>query len=738
MMANSSTTYIGLWKWYRVNLRGSYGQLGFTFLLIGIMLATQAVVPLQVESILHHGEWDSTAVGILIALVILMMVTGHFGHLGAHDLAVHSGERLRNRVFDRLMHGRSEGINTLVRPSIVSRHTTDVSNVSGGFELTVGYGIPAVIKIIQSLVILIIIAPRAGVAMVVAVILFIVIRHLIGKQMLQADRQALEAGSSLGEVVDEAITSTKQISGLHLIRWIEGRFSSRNGDLAHAEHRQGILATRLLTSAHGAGLIGLVVVVMLAISSSTEEIAVVAASLLYIEAVVAGLEVLPTWIKSLQLAVASRRRIDEILIDAATPASEPLIDLSSKRIELTGESLGVSPGSIVGLVTTPDIDIDTLMSVFAGNDNPLDWRMTTDGHLIRLSHVNPEIQQVTAEPLTVNASPMAYFRGVVDDIEESRGIELLQAVGLQELVERRFEEIGPAGNRLTVNQRQRLALACALAAAPRVLLLGPILALADAETAMPLIASLRGQGIELIVIATRDVDVAHEVSRLIFADGSGVTTGSHQDLLVNNPRYARLWEGRLLTSDVDLSVLGLGEEAGDSLYAKLVTEHFEPGTPLYRTGDPADRVIFVISGHIEIATRDAQGNSRRVAVLAPGMHCGDLRLTVGEKRAEDATAVDNAVVRSLSRGAISAGMSGMLDRAPSERKIVSLILRAGSLSVPELEAELTDMDPAELQKALDLLRQDGAIKEVDGVMSVVQKRAVKSGAAEILDRIGGL
>ena len=113
-------------------------------------------------------------------------------------------------------------------------------------------------------------------------------------------------------------------------------------------------------------------------------------------------------------------------------------------------------------------------------------------------------------------------------------------------------------------------------------------------------------------------------------------------------------------------------------------------------------------------------------------------MTVGEKRAEDATAVDNAVVRSLSRGAISAGMSGMLDRTPTERKIVSLILRAGSLSVPDLEAELADMDPAELHKALDLLRQDGAIREVDGVMSVVQKRAVKSGAAEILDRIGGL
>jgi hypothetical protein len=48
------------------------------------------------------------------------------------------------------------------------------------------------------------------------------------------------------------------------------------------------------------------------------------------------------------------------------------------------------------------------------------------------------------------------------------------------------------------------------------------------------------------------------------------------------------------------------------------------------------------------------------------------------------------------------------------------------------------MEPTELRKALDLLRQDGAVRESDGMLSVVQKRAVKSGAADILDRIGGL
>jgi len=735
-MAHSSSSYAGLWRWYRVNLRGTTRVFAGTIFLLVVMLATQAVVPLQVESILHHGEWSTNAVAILLTLVIVQLVSGHWGHLGAHDLTITSGTVLRERVFDRLMRGKSEGSVSLMRSSIVARHTTDVDNVAEAFEQTLAYGIPSIVRIIISMSLLTVIAPNAGLTMFIAVILFIVIRHFIGRAMLKADREALEARTRVGEVVDEAVTSAKPISGLHLIRWMEARYHKRNEKFAHAWHRQGVLSTRLITGAHSAGLAGLIVVVIIAVGMGEDEIAVVAASLLYIESVVKGLEALPVWIRSLQLALESRNRIDQLILDSEIPP--PLVDLRHLRTDITLDALGVEPGSVIGIVATPEIDIDSYLSILTGSVDPADWRMSTDGHLLRLPHVNTHVQHVTAEPLTINASPMSFLRAMDADITEEQVGELLEVVGLPELVDRRFEEIGPAGNRLTVNQRQRLEVACALAAAPEVLFIGPILALADSDTALPLIASIRARGIGIVVLTARDVDVAHDVSRLIFVDSRGTQVGTHQELLVADTAYSRLWESRLLTTDVDLSVLGLGDDAGESLYAKLVTERFEPGMPLYRAGDPADRVIFVISGHVEIATRDAEGNSRRVAVLAPGMHCGDLRLTMGEQRVEDATAVDDVVVRSLSRGAISAGMSGMLDRTPEERKIVSAILRAGSVSQDQLQEILPEMQPTELRKALDLLRQDGAVRETDGILSVVQKRAVKSGAADILDRIGGL
>ena len=110
----------------------------------------------------------------------------------------------------------------------------------------------------------------------------------------------------------------------------------------------------------------------------------------------------------------------------------------------------------------------------------------------------------------------------------------------------------------------------------------------------------------------------------------------------------------------------------------------------------------------------------------PGNHCGDLRLTVGETRAESVWALTPLVVRSLSREAITAGITGLLDRTPTERRMVTSILRSGSGTVEELRLRLPDIDSRLFDSSLALLLKDGAVSELDGILSAVQKAADKN------------
>jgi CRP-like cAMP-binding protein len=198
-----------------------------------------------------------------------------------------------------------------------------------------------------------------------------------------------------------------------------------------------------------------------------------------------------------------------------------------------------------------------------------------------------------------------------------------------------------------------------------------------------------------VVITARTAEVAASMDLMIFATATSMRMGTHEDLLLESPEYSQLWLSRLSSMDVDLSVLGIDEASQGSLLTRLVTERYGTGDTIYREGAPADRIIFTVSGQIEIHATDLTGVERRVAVMGPGNHCGDLRLTPGE-------------------------------------------LRAGPSTLDELRDLLADIYESDIDSALSLLKSDGAIAEDSGRFRTVQTRAAKTGVADILDKIGGM
>lgn len=731
------TAFRSLIRWYRPYLKGSGLIFVVGVMLTIIMLTCQAVIPLVLESLLHHGHWDYW-VYILIGLIIAQLVVGYFAHIAGHSIAVHSANRLRNHIFSATLANRTMNGQELVRSSIVSHHTSDVDHLSKAFEETFTSGMPGVFRILLSLSLLTYIEWRAGIAMIIATCVFLIIRNAIGKNLIVLDRAKLDASSQVGESVDEALTSSRNIAGIQMFGWAATRFEARSLRLNDAAHHQGIAVARLFTAAHAAGLAGLLFVVLFALTSGQEMLAAVAAALLYVEGVVRGLEALPPWIRSIQLALVSRIRVDQVLLDSAQEEENLRAFVQDIDASLTLAALDFPSGALIGLVTDANLEPSTVLSILATGTEDNNWRETYDGYFIRKPGVNPDVYLVPEDATGFNASLREQFLAVREDLNDNTIASLLSDVGLGELAtgDKALDlPLGPGAARLSPNERQRLMLALGLAAQPRVLLIGPLIAFSDSDTAMPLLNGVRKHHIPQVVITMKNPSWAHAVDSVLYCSKASHTTGTHEELLVSTPSYAEIWSSRLNTTDVDLSSIGIPAGQTETLMTRLLTERFETGDFIYRQGAAADRVVFIISGKVEIATNTATGDTRRVAVLGPGNHCGDLRLTVGEERNENAIAMETTVTRSLSREAISAGMMGLLDRTPAERRIVSSILREGSLTFEELSARLTEFDTSDLASAIDLLLSDRALRNNDGTYSVVQKRAVKAGSRAILDKL---
>ena len=740
-------------RWAGPYLRDMKLLLTLTIAATVIVLICQALIPLKVEHLLHEGEGPINDIYTLVALIVLQLIATYVSHRGGHHVATLASTALRNAIFEKMLKGKALRQDGLVRSSVVSRHTSDVDRISEALEKTIVEGAPALVRIAQSLIILTWIEPTTGIAMTIAAGAFLILRSIIGRSMLVVDRDRLDASSRVGETVDESITAAHVLAGLHLGTWQRTRFRKMTNRLAEKTELQGIKIAQLVVSANAAGLVGLTVVLINALGSDENTLAIVAASLLYIEGVVKGLEVLPAWVRAVQQGVVSTRRVDMILLGKdriEVPHSEDApgnlgLELSDVTFEfesgvtLSDINVKIPTDCIVGLVTPPGTEPDALLSLLSGDENPAVGRVLFDGLDVRMPGVNPNVWYVPVESVAFNASVLEQLSAVKPDITTANSLDLLAKVGLTHLLEidgGLHDRLGPGSSRLSRAERQRLSLAIALLAKPEALLIGSLFALNDADTALPLINLIRDAHFKTTVMCIRHPEVAASVDIIAFAHQGGISIGTHKDLLAKEPAYTQLWEQRLNFEEVDLSVLGISEENIEGLHTRLVTERYSAGDAIYRQGEAADRIYFTIAGRIEISTTNPDGSNNRVAVMGPGNHIGDLRLTTGERRAENATALDDCVLRSLSREAISAGLTGLLDRTPTERRIVTALLRDGSCSAEELKQRLSDVEAEQIDSAIALLTNDGALRVSGDQLAVVQKRSVKAGSRDLLDRLG--
>jgi ATP-binding cassette subfamily B protein len=110
--------------------------------------------------------------------------------------------------------------------------------------------------------------------------------------------------------------------------------------------------------------------------------------------------------------------------------------------------------------------------------------------------------------------------------------------------------VGERGLTVSGGQRQRLALARALAGRPRILVLDDVFASVDAATEEAIVSALRSSG-RTILVMTHRLRVAQAADRVVvLEDGRVVATGDHATLLAAGGLYARLWRRQQLEEEI--------------------------------------------------------------------------------------------------------------------------------------------------------------------------------------------
>ena len=235
------------------------------------------------------------------------------------------------------------------------------------------------------------------------------------------------------------------------------------------------------------------------------------------------------------------------------------------RAVLSGVSARVEPGQVLALVGPTGAGKSTLIDLLPRLFDPPPGTVFVDGIDVRdlpLETLRGAIGYVPQEPLLFSETVAGNVAFGAGGTAGGNGAAVADAVAVAQLdadvagFPRGLEtEVGERGITLSGGQKQRAALARAILADPRILILDDALSAVDTHTEEAILVRLRE-----VMRQRTTILVAHRISTvrdadliLVLDDGRVVERGTHAELVARDGLYAGLYRKQLLEEALDES-----------------------------------------------------------------------------------------------------------------------------------------------------------------------------------------
>ncbi len=223
---------------------------------------------------------------------------------------------------------------------------------------------------------------------------------------------------------------------------------------------------------------------------------------------------------------------------------------SDKEPILTDFNLLIQPGETLALVGHTGAGKSSIAKLIARFYEYQQGRLLIDGRDIRtfdLSQYRKQLGIVSQVPFLFSGTVAENIRYAAPGVPEEEMLKLARKIGdgewLETLPDGLGTEVGERGNRLSMGQRQLVALMRVLVQNPAVFILDEATASVDPFTEWQI-----QQALNLILKNTTSILIAHRLSTVKAADrivvmqkGTIIEEGSHEGLLSQSGHYAELY-----------------------------------------------------------------------------------------------------------------------------------------------------------------------------------------------------
>lgn len=543
-------------------------------------VAVDTIIPLLMASIIDNGVnmGDTRHIYIMgvwmIVAALFGLLTGCLGAKYGAKAAMGFGKNLRAAMFRNIQTFSFANIDRFSSASLVTRMTTDVTNIQNAYMMLLRMAMRSPASIICAMAMTFFISPRLATIYLIAVIVLGALLLFISKAAMKYFDRAFRRYDDLNESVQENVSAIRVVKAYVREDYEKKRFSKAAQNIydvfVKAESlvvynsplmQFTVYACILLISWLGAHMV----------VSSSLTTGDLMALLTYCMNILMNLMMLSMVFVMISLSLASARRISEVLNEQSTlhNPKEPLYDvpdgsISFKHVSfrysdtaetpvLSDINLDIKSGETIGIIGGTGSSKSSLVNLISRLYDTDTGSVIVGGHDVReydMDTLRNKVAVVLQQNVLFSGTILENLRWGDKNATTDECIEACKMACADDFIESFPDKyntyIEQGGTNVSGGQKQRLCIARALLKKPRILILDDSTSAVDTATDSKIRAALAKTipGTTKLIIAQRISSVMDADRIIVMNDGKVDGFDTHENLLKNNEIYRDVYDSQ--------------------------------------------------------------------------------------------------------------------------------------------------------------------------------------------------
>lgn len=520
--------------------------------------------------------------GILVAIAVASLVTGTLAGAFCARASTGFAKNLRKDLYYHIQDFSFENIDKFSTPSLVTRMTTDVTNVQLSYMMIVRLAIRAPLMVIFSFVMAFVMGGDLAWIFLAVVPLVAFALFAIMYKVMPTFRRLFHKYDDMNESIQE------NVSGIRVVKaYVREEYEKKKfGKTSTALMKDFTKAERLLAWNDPImqfafyGVLSAVLFVgsylIMSVGEPMYNVARVSQLIVYGMQILSSVMMFSMVFAMIAMSGESARRIVEILVEKSTlhDPENPVYEIKDGSIDfdhvnfkysptaeknvLEGIDLHIKSGETIGIIGGTGSSKTSLVNLLSRLYDVTEGSVKVGGLDVReydLTALRNQVAVVLQKNVLFSGTIKENLRWGNPDATDEELVEackLAQADDfIQSFPDKYDTYIEQGGTNVSGGQKQRLCIARALLKKPKILVLDDSTSAVDTHTDALIRKAFREYipTTTKIIIAQR-ISSVEDADRIVVMDGGKINAvGTHEELVKSNPIYAEVYHSQVKGAD---------------------------------------------------------------------------------------------------------------------------------------------------------------------------------------------